>query len=225
MTGCLPRLQKHQHHLQSEQREQLHRELRLLFGRARRSFLIGLLHYDGNGDDNDEERWQQMKLRDLEVEVQQVLGEHGSSSSSEVGIRLQCAAAYMLRAHKRAGYGGTATSTATGDGYSEDESSADEGSADNSADEDEGDYEEGSGSARPGGSRVGGAQQSRVGGYGGSAGIGSGRGGDRGISEKDRREMELKRNIALCFQWVVAKELAELGERYKSMGARAAPSC
>jgi hypothetical protein len=178
-----------------------------------------------SGNEIDEERWQHKKLKDLEGEVRQIFAGDDSSSSSSAGVHLQCAAAYMLRSHKRAGYDGSAVSSATADAFVVSESSSEEeGDEDaSSADEfEEGEYGEGVSNTLASAGAGGVAQGRARAGY-----DGSGRSWNRGVRQQDRREMELRRNIALCFQWVVAKELAELGEGYKKLHAsgRAAPSC
>uniref|UniRef100_A0A383W5B3 Uncharacterized protein n=1 Tax=Tetradesmus obliquus TaxID=3088 RepID=A0A383W5B3_TETOB len=202
LTGCLRRLQRRQgqQHHASQQRDTLQRELRELFGGARRRYLTQVLQLQaaaaaaaaGQLQMPGASVYEGMTLRTLEGLVSEWAAAAGDGNVGS-DVRLQLAAAYLVVAHKwlvkqqaaaaaAAAAGGRSAPGPAGF-VSDDDSSGDESSED---DEDGGwqdwfkEEEETEGQLQ---------QQ-----YGWSKG------------------KEVSRLVRLCFQWVVHRELAELAD-------------
>lgn len=210
VTGCLRRPQRKpgQHHKQSEQRDQLNLELRCVFSRARRRFLQDLLLLSGL--DADSEGINKLSIRALDAQISEWLSNarrsNGSGSFGE-SIRLQYAAAYMVVAHKlvireqqqhhkqHPRHSGGLSPGATGAGTSAAQHAAvtstvsfgDGSDSDDGDDED--DLESESDDALDEEWLAGGQSE----------------------QQGTKKQQEVKGLVRLCFQWVVAKELQELG--------------
>lgn len=201
LTGCLPEFQRRQgqHHQQSEKRDQINRELQVLFTRARSRFLTDLLLMSGR--DQGTEVLDTLTIKALDSLVDERVKTSILTGDSSFGdsIRLQYAAAYMVVAYRREIHpakqqqrstaGATASRQhlhaeslglpADSDDDGQGESDVNESASDNDNFDD--DAEDDGWAAD--------AQQEQQG---------------------TKQEQEVKRLLRLSFQWVVAKELQVL---------------
>jgi hypothetical protein len=154
LTGCLQRLQRRQgqHHHASEQRDQLQREVREVFGNARRRYLMRVLQLQnavssGGPEAAGTAATAQLSLKALEALVVESAAAAADGGGGGTGdVRLQCAAAYLVIAHRwlikqrAAAAAAGRSSAAAAAGLAVDGEGSDEGSSDDEDEDGMGDW-------------------------------------------------------------------------------------